>query len=356
VIALLACALQALDGPRSAAAMRWSFGELGFADPLFLLGVPVSLCILAFGRARRGRAVGRVSLLPFEPLRSLRQRLAFLPTTLSAVALALAFIALARPLRGNVVEDRTSEGVDLLLVVDRSGSMGHMDMQSGLTRLDVVKDVVLDFARRRMSDVEGASDYVGLISFARYPRVVCPFTLDADGLTGFLEGVEIVEDQAEDGTAIGVGLAKAVQLLAESTAKSKVVVLLTDGENNGTEIAPLEAARLAAEKQIRVHTVFAAKHEMVHDPFRGGWVPSGREPDTRELEEIARLTGGSFFRARDRAGLEATYAEIERMERTPRTSRRFEEARDLYLYPLLLCVGFYAAAWLSSSTWARRVA
>lgn len=349
-------ALQALDGPRSAAAMRWSFGDLGFADPLFLLGVPLGLCIVAFGRARRGRAVGRVSILPFQPARSLKQRLAFLPTTMAGLALGLVCIALARPLRGNVIEDRTSEGVDLLLVVDRSGSMSHRDMEAGLARLDVVKEVVLDFARRRMSDEEGASDYVGLIAFARFPRVVSPFTLDADGLAGFLEGVETVKEPAEDGTSIGVGLAKAVQILAESTAKSKVVVLLTDGENNGTEIAPLDAARLAAEKHIRVHTVFAAKHEMVHDPFRGGWVPSGREPDTRELEEIARITGGSFFRARDRAGLEATYADIERMERTPRTSRRFEEAHDLYLYPLLLAVGLYATAWLSSSTWARRLA
>ena len=143
-------------------------------------------------------------------------------------------------------------------------------------------------------------------------------------------------------------------LLRETDAKSKVVVLLTDGENNVPDIQPLEAAELAAEEGIRVHTIYAARNLFIYDPRRG-YVPTSKPPDTGELQRIAELTGGHFFQARDRESLEAIYAEIESLERTERREERFEETFDLY--PRILWAAFllYGAAWLSVATWARRL-
>jgi Ca-activated chloride channel family protein len=232
--------------------------------------------------------------------------------------------------------------------------MQHEDLAAGRTRLDVVKEVVSDFAARRMTDREGAADNVALISFAAYPELLCPFTLDVDAVTGFLAGLRHVDNRHEDGTAVGVALAKAVAVLRETAAESKVVVLLTDGENNIDLIAPLEAAELAAEQGIRVHTVFAGRFVFTQDVF-GRMHATERKIDTSELERIAELTGGHFFRATDRAALEDVYRRIEQLERTEREERRFSESYDLYLGFLLGALAAYVAAWLSAATWARRL-
>ena len=188
------------------------WGDYALADPLVLALLVLVLALALWARAR-GRARGRASVIAAVPA-SARQRLAFVPGALQLLALALAIVALARPLRSNVEHDVHTEGVDIALVVDRSGSMQFEDLEPGekKNRLEVVKDVVGDFATRRMSDREGASDSVALITFARYPQLLCPFTLDAGAITGFLEGVQLAKREEEDGTAIGVGLAKAVSV------------------------------------------------------------------------------------------------------------------------------------------------
>src|SRR6185295_17546140 len=132
-----------------------------------------------------------------------------------------------------------------------------------------VKEVVGDFARRRMTDSDNAADSVALITFARYPQLLCPFTLDEGAITGFLAGVERAKREEEDGTAIGVGLAKAVSILRESDARSRICVLLTDGENNIDDITPADATELAAEEGIKVYTIYAARYVYARDPFRG---------------------------------------------------------------------------------------
>lgn len=338
---------------RSAAEGRLQIGEdLFLADPAFLLAWPLVVAAALYGRLRWGRARARVSVIEVAGMRTWRQRLAWLPLTLQLLALSLVVVALARPLRGDVETNSVAEGVDLALLVDRSSSMGHTDLERGRTRLEVVKDVVEDFAVRRMTDREGASDYVGLFTFARYPEQLCPFTLDVDAVTGFLEGVELAEDRNEDGTGIGIALAKAVAVLRESEAESKVCVLLTDGENNLDLITPAQAAALAAEEGVRVYTVFAGRYVM--DAF-GRMREAELEIDTRDLENIAEVTGGRFFRARDRGALEAAYAEIEALERTPREELRYVEHFDLYPSILLGALGCYLGAWLLASTWARRL-
>jgi Ca-activated chloride channel homolog len=343
-----------VEATKSAAEGRLHlFGDYFLADPWFLALIPVVILALAYGRTRRGRAVARIPILPAGiGTRSLAQRLAWLPITLQLLALCGVVIALARPLRGNVELSSISEGVDLALLIDRSSSMTYQDLEPNHTRLDVVKDVVADFATRRMTDREGASDYVALFTFARYPQELCPFTLDVDAVLGFLEEIDFARDRAEDGTGIGIALAKAVAVLRESEAESKVIVLLTDGENNLDLITPTQAAELAAEEDVRIYTVFAGKY--VRDPF-GRMRRVDQAIDTTELRGIAELTGGRFFRARDRKGLEEAYAEIEALERTPREERRFVEHFDLYPAILAAALLLYALAWLSISTWARRM-
>jgi Ca-activated chloride channel family protein len=353
---------QAGPAVKSAAEARFHlFGDYYLADPWFLALVPLALGCLVYGRSRRGRAAGRVSALPGGPHdigrlpRSLRQRLAWIAGALQALALVAVIAALARPVRGNVLRTTTSEGVDIVLAVDRSSSMKYTDLEAERTRLEVVKEVVGDFAVRRMTDRVGAADSVALVTFAQYPQLLCPFTLDVGALQGFLAGVQLVQHEVEDGTAIGRGLAKAVALLGETDARSKVAVLLTDGENNVEDILPLDAARAAVEQGVRVYTVLAGRYVFQEDVF-GRIYATERELDASELEQIAALTGGKFFRARDRAALEAVYAEIETLERTERREERYTETFDLYPPLLLAATLLYLAAWTSSATWARRLA
>jgi Ca-activated chloride channel family protein len=172
--------------------------------------------------------------------------------------------------------------------------------------------------------------------------------------TGFLQGLKPVDNRAEDGTAIGVGLAKAVSALKGSKARSRVVILLTDGENNIDLITPEDAARLAAEEHIKVYTIFAGRYEFGYDMF-GNLRKSEREIDTSDLEKIASSTGGKFFRARDRKELESIYAEIERLERTKRIEKRWSETYDLYLAWLAPGLLLHVLAWALGSTFLRRL-
>jgi Ca-activated chloride channel family protein len=330
------------------------WGAYSLADPLVLAAIPVVLVAFLWGRRRSIRSRGLVGVLPQVP-RTWRQRLGWLPAPLQLVAVLLATVALARPLRSNVESQVDAEGVDIALLVDRSGSMQFDDLEQGKSRLEVVKEVVGEFAVRRMSDDENAADSCALITFARYPRLLCPFTLDVDALQGFLEPVELVQRQEEDGTAIGVALAKAVAVLRESQARSRIAVLLTDGENNVEDIAPRDAAELAAEEGVKVYTVFAARYNYQYHPFKG-WVPTRDPVDTQPLQEMAELTGGQFYRASDRQQLEEIYAQIEELEKTPRSERRFEETHDLYPWFLIPALALAFVAQLSRATWARRVA
>ncbi len=331
------------------------FGDYFLANPWFLAIAPLGLVAIALGRARFGRSAGRVGVLPNVPLpRSWVQEFAFVPVVLEAAAFLLVALAMARPVRANELRTNTSEGIDIVLAIDRSGSMQYFDLDPKKSRLEVVKEVDGDFAVRRTGDRVGAADSCALMVFARYPQVLCPFTLDAGALTGFLKNVEIVKYEAEDGTAIGRGLAKAVASLGASSSKSKVVVLLTDGENNVDDITPAAAAELAAEKSVRVYTVLAGKYVYQQDLF-GRVSPSSRELDTKDLEHIAARTGGRFFRAKDRKSLESVYIEIEKLERTPRTEERRVDTFDLYPRALLFALFCYATAWLCQATWARRI-
>lgn len=355
-MSLLLC-LQEVAGPvRSAAEEHFKlWGDYSLSDPWFLLLVPIGLVAVLWGRTRAGRDRARVpALTGVAAGRTLAQRFAFAVPLFEFGALALVAVALARPLRGSEQTLSESEGVDIAIALDRSGSMERNDLDPKATRLDVIKDVVHDFAVRRMTDREGAADNVALIAFAAYPQLLCPFTLDVDAITGFLKALKPVDNRAEDGTAIGVGLAKAVAALKGSKARSRIVILLTDGENNIDLITPQDAAQLAAEEHIKVYTIFAGRYVYVPDMF-GNPRPTEREIDTSELQGIAQTTGGRFYRARDRADLEKIYAEIEQLERTKRVEHRYTQTFDLYPRFLALALGLHLAAWLLGASVLRRL-
>jgi Ca-activated chloride channel family protein len=349
--------LQEAGGPvRSAAEEHFKlWGSYSLGDPWFLLLVPLGLLAVLWGRTRAGRDRARVpALTGVAAGRTLAQHFAFAVPLFEFGALALVALALARPLRGSEQTLSESEGVDIALVLDHSGSMERNDLDPKATRLDVIKDVVRDFAVRRMSDHEGAADSVALIAFAAYPQLLCPFTLDVDAITGFLKGLKPVDNRAEDGTAIGVGLFKAVKALEGSKAKSRVAILLTDGENNIDTITPADAARAAAEAKIKVYTIFAGRYVYVPNMI-GELRPTEREIDTSELEGIAQTTGGRFFRARNRAELEEIYGEIEKLERTKRIEHHFTQTFDLYPRFLALALGLHILAWVLGASVLRRL-
>jgi Ca-activated chloride channel family protein len=282
---------------------------------LLLLLVPVVL-YLRYGRRRRAAMRfsdgGQIAQLP-PSFTVLAQPV--LPV-LYGIGLVFAIIALARPQKGLEESSIRAEGIDIVLCIDVSTSMLAEDFSSGgkaINRLDASKEVMDRFIKSR------TYDRIGLVAFAALPFTMAPLTLDHGWL---LQQVQKIETGVlPDGTAIGSGLASAVNRLRESEGKSKVVILLTDGVNNRGEISPLNAAKAAAALDIRVYTIGAGTDGMVRmpvrDPFGGTrYVRTPSEMDEPTLTQMAEMTGGQYFRARDFDGLRRIYEEIDRLEKT----------------------------------------
>lgn len=270
---------------------------------------------------------------------TLRVRCAALPLVLEAFAVLLAVVALARPVHRSPLPLR-AEGIDILLCVDVSSSMDAQDLERGRSRLDAARDAAASFVAAR------TRDRVGLVSFARWPDVKCPPTLDHRALLGFLESLRTVPgDGGEDATGIGTAVARSAQALADSRARSKVVVLLTDGEENVAtvkakgEIAPSHAAQLCEQLGVRVHAVsVGADAQAVRSTI-----------DTRPVQRLAERTGGRFFRARDASSLGGVYAAIDEMERTPLDEPR--HALEERFAPFLVAsLALFAASWTLRAT------
>ena len=266
-------------------------------------------------------------------------------------ALLLALLAAAKPQQGIQQNEVDSRGVDIALAIDISPSMRAGDMGGG-DRLDVAKATARDFVRGR------PRDRIGLVGFAATAFTQCPLTLDHETLQDLLAQLDY--GLAEDGTAIGMGLATAVQRLRESRTPSKVAVLLTDGENNRGAIDPLTSAELARAMGVRVYTILVGRAAVapveVMDPVLGRiTVMQPVSVDERPLREIARITGGRFFRAGDSSSLTAIYSEIDRMERAPIRALVYREYRDLGPMMLLLAAMFLVLHGWSNATWAFRV-
>ncbi|HLU38728.1 MAG TPA: VWA domain-containing protein [Planctomycetota bacterium] len=317
--------------------MTWSL-----LDPwLLLLVVPLALVVVL--RLRRPRAaLPAAALLDPDLPRSLRARLVHLPFALQVLG-GLAFVvAIARPVVREVLPIR-EQGVDILLVLDRSSSMLAPDMDArGKTRMVAARENAIAFAGAR------TDDRLGLLTFARYPELTCPPTLDQQALQAFVRGVETVRPRSpEDGTAIGVALAEASRVLAGSDAKSKVAVLLSDGEENpDVPIDYEQGAKLCKDAGVRVHTIgVGTLQQTLLGPV---------EPDFVALRKVAEITEGKFFRARSADDLAEVYAEIDRLEKVELEDPRYRTA-DHFAWPLFAGSVLLALAWLLEWTWLRRV-
>ncbi len=305
--------------------------------PLILILVPLTAAALVY--AHRRREYGGLIFSSREPLEKLGSGLKVILSRnlylARIAALALITVALARP-QSPVADSRVrSEGIDIVLALDTSTSMLAEDFKLGgkrQNRVDVVKDVVRDFIRGRKND------RIGIIAFAARGYVISPLTLDYNWLLQNLERVKA--GMIEDGTAIGSGIASSLNRLRETTAKSKIVILLTDGRNNAGDVAPVTAAEAAKALGIRVYTIGAGSKGPVPYPARdffGRLVYQQIEIDLDEdlLEKVASITGGRYFRATDTESLRAIYKEIDSLEKTPMEERGYEEYRELFPYFLV---------------------
>jgi len=319
---------------------------------LILLAIPLSLFL-------RERFAGRRGSLRFSSTQharqlalSWRQRLAWVPQALRILALAALVTALARPQEGKEQVRDIGKGVAIEMVVDRSGSMGAQ-MKFGdqrVSRLDVVKKVFEEFVTGKGGGLPGRpNDLVGMVTFARYSDTVCPLTLAHGALSEFLKGVQVATRPQEDGTAIGDAIALAAARLktAEETLsrqtgkdqkdfeiKSKIIVLLTDGQNNAGRRAPEEAAALAKEWGIKVYTIGVGGEEglVQQDGIFGQFLMRmGEGVDKETLKGVAESTGGAFYMAEDADGLRKVCREIDRLERSEIESLRYLDYRELFV-------------------------
>jgi Ca-activated chloride channel family protein len=251
------------------------------------------------------------------------------------LGIILVIIALARPQLENTHISRNTKGIDIMLALDISTSMKAEDLKP--SRFKAAKIVATNFINKRYSD------RIGLVVFARKSFTVCPLTLDYSLLKKLLQNVRM--GVVEDGTAIGMGLATAINRLKDSKAKSKVIILLTDGQNNAGEIDPVTAADMAATYGIKIYTIGAGSRGTapypVNDPIFGKRYQNIKvDIDEKMLTKIANITGGEYFRATDTQSLKQIYNRIDKMEKTKIDEKIFTDYKDLYpryLFPGILC-------------------
>lgn len=253
---------------------------------------------------------------------------------LRLLALAALIVALARPQFGRGTTEVDASGIDIMLSIDVSGSMEALDFELNgqrANRLEVVKDVVAKFVEER------PNDRIGILAFAGRPYLVSPLTLDHDWLLKRLKSVRI--GQVEDGTAIGSAIVSASNHLKEQDAKSRIVILLTDGMNNSGAANPATAAEAAKALNIKIYTVGAGTRGQapmpVTDQFgRKRFRMMEVDIDEETLQQVADDTGGQYFRATDTNSLERVYAEINELETTKRKLKKYENVDELFFYAL----------------------
>ncbi len=335
---------------------------------------------------RKASAVRFSSVAPLRGVRpGWRVRLRWLLPLLRTLALAVLIVVIARPRKGNEQTKLPTEGIAIGLLVDRSGSMQAMDFTvdgKQVDRLTAVRNVVRSFVLGDDRLKGRPDDLIGLIAFGTYADSKCPLTLDHSYLIEALDRTEIARTEEEGQTAIGDALALAVEqirsldrsrrLQQARPVRSRILILLTDGQSNAGAIEPLKAAEIARAFNIKVYTIGAGTRGMapvpLQDAFTGKTVyrPMQVDIDEDTLREIAGVTGGKYYRATDTDSLRSVYAEIDQLEKTQTTERRFLQYRELAtewthwgrltLPPLLLLAfALLAAELILSQTGLRRL-
>lgn len=362
-------------------AFPWAF--------LLLLAIPVVVWA-----SRRGKRQGTIRFSSVANASnsgvSWRMRLRWLLPALRVLVLMLLTIGLARPQQGRDAVREVSQGVAMEMLVDRSGSMGQELIDDGrrVSRLDVVKQVFKEFVQGNQKDLKGRpNDLIGMVAFARYADTVCPLTLSHEALDYFLDSISVVTRRSEDGTAIGDALAlgaarlktaedqlkqanRSLQLKGGGvdpasgapasgyTIKSKVIILLTDGQNNAGKRSPLEAARMAREWGIKVYAIGVGGREAtmaLQTPFGEYKVPAGPGVDEATLKAIAEETGGACWLAESTDKLEAVYREIDRMEKTEIEAIRYLDYLERFPVFVLAALVLLCFEQVLASTVFRRI-
>ena len=328
-----------------------------FANPEYLWLLAI-LPLLLLWRGRRG-PVPAIQYPSLELLRAVagrtRSRLGSVLAGLPLLALALLIVALARPQQGETNATVHASGVDIMVLLDVSGSMQSLDFKlDGVpaSRVDVVKSVVRKFIEAR------PNDRIGLTIFAGLPYLVSPVTLDHGWLLGNLDRVHIGD--IEDGTAIGSALASGLNRLRHQTAKSKLIILMTDGQNNSGQITPLTAAEAAKALGVKVYTIgIGVRGEApipVTDAFgRKRIVMEKVDVDEDPLNRIATATGARFYRATDTDSLNRIYDEIDKLEKTSFSVHSFERWEELFDWPAMAALVVLGLSLLSRFTLRRRI-
>ena len=325
-----------------------------FASPyyLWLLTLLVPMIGYYVWRTLQGGAAIRISSVAgvVRAPKTVRYYLRHLPFTLRAAAFALLVVALARPQDVEQNVRTNTEGIDIMLALDVSGSMLARDFKPD--RITAAKEVAGSFIADRYGD------RIGLVAFAGEAFTQSPLTTDQSTLQTLL--ARIRSGLIEDGTAIGNGLATAINRLRESEAKSKVIILLTDGVNNRGEIAPLTAAEIAKAQGIRVYTIGVGTEGMAPYPaidMFGNitFVNQKVEIDEKTLTAISDMTGGKYFRATDKAKLKAIYDEINQLEKSKVEVTEHVSYHELYLAWVLAALGLLLAEFLLANLVLKRI-
>lgn len=343
---------------------EWLFsGGWELRDPLFLAaGLLAPIVYLIASRLPASLTYSSLALANAAP-RSLRARMSALPAIMLALATLCLAMAMAGPRTGDATSKVKREGIAIMLAVDRSGSMDARDFVKGdysVSRLDAVKGALREFVLGGDTGAGRPNDLIGVVAFGTYADGICPLTLDHGNLIAIVNDLEVANVRSEAATAIGEGLALAVERLRAHPAQSKVVVLLTDGVNNAGEIEPLQAAELAAGLGIKVYTVGAGTTGVAPMPVRtrdGRTMlrPNAVEIDEPTLVRIAERTGGHYFNAKNAKGLDKTYAAIDRLERTEITEIRYLQYHEHYAFFVLVALTLIALAAISAGTVLRRL-
>ncbi|MEX2238040.1 MAG: VWA domain-containing protein [Dehalococcoidia bacterium] len=310
--------------------------DIRFADPILLalLAALPLLIVWERWRSRHAPSLRYSNVGYLAGASGLRTRLRWLPPALRLLAIALVAGALARPQRGEADALVTTEGIDIAMALDVSASMQQADFGES-TRIDEAQRVAAEFVAAR------ETDRVALVAFRRQSRVLSPLTVDYAAVSQLIEASERI--RIEDGTGIGIAIAESVNVLRDSRAASRIVILLTDGENNEPAIPPLDAARIAEALHIRVYTIGILS-------AAGLTTVNGEN-----LSAVADITGGRYYSARDPDSLADIYDEIAELEKSQIDDTRFTRFDELFWILLIPAFGLVALEILLRATLLRRL-
>ncbi|MDZ7342218.1 MAG: VWA domain-containing protein [candidate division KSB1 bacterium] len=327
-----------------------------FANPEFLILLAIVPLMLIWYLKRQVKASGTLRFSNLGVIKNVgrtpSKRYRHILFVLRLLVISLLVIGFARPQSGAKEEKIITEGIDIILAMDISSSMLAEDLAQHKNRLDVTKEVASQFIKER------TNDRIGMVVFSGKSFTQCPLTLDYGILLNFLKEIHI--GMIEDGTAIGMAIANCVNRLRMSKAKSKVVILLTDGRNNRGEIDPITAAQIAKALNVRIYTIGAGKHGEamypIDDPFLGRrYVPMKVDIDDEMLTKIANITGGKYYRATDKTSLEKIYHEIGQLEKTKIEVKEFTRYTELFVNFLALALAVLLIEIILANTRFRKI-